>query len=164
MATLDVGTIGTRNALCIAEEKGARFLLASTSEVYGDPAVHPQPESYWGNVNPIGPRSMYDESKRAAEAYAITFRAPGTSTCASRGSSTRMVRACGADDGRAVPQFISQALEGAPITVYGDGSQTRSLCYVDDLTEGLIRLLHSDYALPVNLGNPHEVTIRASQR
>ena len=160
VATLDVGTIGTRNALCIAEEKGARFLLASTSEVYGDPAVHPQPESYWGNVNPIGPRSMYDESKRVAEAFAMTFKS-------ARNVDVRIARIFNTygprmreDDGRAVPQFINQALAGAPITVYGDGSQTRSLCYVDDLSEGLIRLLSSGYALPVNLGNPHEVSVR----
>ena len=160
VATLDVGTIGTRNALCIAEEKGARFLLASTSEVYGDPAVHPQPESYWGNVNPIGPRSMYDESKRVAEAFAMTFKS-------ARNVDVRIARIFNTygprmreDDGRAVPQFISQALAGAPITVYGDGSQTRSLCYVDDLSEGLIRLLSSGYTLPVNLGNPHEVSVR----
>ncbi len=159
VATLDVGTIGTRNALCLAEEKGARFVLASTSEVYGDPLVHPQPESYWGNVNPIGPRSMYDESKRAAEAITVAFKN-------ARNVDVRIARIFNTygprmreDDGRAVPQFVTQALSGAPITVYGDGSHTRSLCYVDDLTEGVMRLLSSGYTLPVNLGNAHEVTM-----
>ncbi len=157
--TLEVGTLGTMHALRLAEEKGARFLLASTSEVYGDPAVHPQPESYWGNVNPVGPRSVYDESKRVSEAFAIAFKS-------ARNVEVRIARIFNtfgprmrANDGRAVPQFVTQALAGEPITVYGDGSQTRSLCYVDDLIEGLIRLLASDYALPVNLGNPHEVTM-----
>ena len=147
------------NALSVAEEKGARFMLASTSEVYGDPAVHPQPETYWGNVNPIGPRSVYDESKRVAEAFTMAFRN-------ARGADVRIARIFNTfgprmrnEDGRAVPQFVTQALAGEPITVYGDGSQTRSLCYVDDLIEGLTRLLHSDYAMPVNLGNPHEVTV-----
>jgi nucleoside-diphosphate-sugar epimerase len=157
--TLEVGTIGTMNALSLAEEKGARFLLASTSEVYGDPDVHPQPETYWGNVNPVGPRSCYDESKRASEAFTMAF-------AGARGVDVRIARIFNtfgprmrAEDGRAVPQFVTQALAGEPITVYGDGSQTRSLCYVDDLIEGLIRLLHSEYRLPVNLGNPHEVTM-----
>jgi dTDP-glucose 4,6-dehydratase len=157
--TLEVGTIGTMNALRLAEEKDARFLLASTSEVYGDPTVHPQPETYWGNVNPIGPRSVYDESKRASEAFAMAF-------ANARGVDVRIARIFNTfgprmreNDGRAVPQYITQALAGEPITVYGDGSQTRSLCYVDDLIEGLTRLLHSEYRLPVNLGNPHEVTM-----
>jgi dTDP-glucose 4,6-dehydratase len=160
LATLEVGTLGTMNALRIAEDKGARFLLASTSEVYGDPAVHPQPETYWGNVNPIGPRSVYDESKRVSEAFTMAFNG-------ARGVDVRIARIFNTfgprmreQDGRAVPQFITQALAGEPITVYGDGSQTRSLCYVDDLIEGLIRLLRSNYTMPVNLGNPHEVTMR----
>lgn len=160
LATLEVGTLGTMNALRMAEEKGARFLLASTSEVYGDPLVHPQPETYWGNVNPIGPRGVYDESKRVSEAFAMAFMH-------ARGVDTRIARIFNTygprmrdRDGRAVPQFVTQALAGEPLTVYGDGSQTRSLCYVDDLIEGLMRLLRSDYSLPVNLGNPHEVTMR----
>jgi dTDP-glucose 4,6-dehydratase len=157
--TLEVGTIGTMNALRLAEEKGARFLLASTSEVYGDPAVHPQPETYWGNVNPVGPRSVYDESKRAAEAFAMAFST-------SRGVDVRIARIFNTfgprmreHDGRAVPQYITQALAGEPITVYGEGTQTRSLCYVDDLIQGITRLLHSEYRMPVNLGNPHEITM-----
>jgi dTDP-glucose 4,6-dehydratase len=157
--TLDVGTAGTRNALELAAEKGAVFLLASTSEVYGDPLVHPQAESYWGNVNPVGPRSVYDEAKRAAEAYVMAYRR-------ARGLDTRIVRIFNTygprmrrDDGRAVPQFITQALAGDPLTVHGDGSQTRSLCYVDDLVEGIARLLASEYSDPMNLGNPHELTI-----
>jgi dTDP-glucose 4,6-dehydratase len=160
LATLEVGTLGTMNALRVAEDKGARFLLASTSEVYGDPAVHPQPETYWGNVNPIGPRSVYDESKRVSEAFTMAFNS-------ARGVDVRIARIFNTfgprmreQDGRAVPQFITQALAGDPITVYGDGSQTRSLCYVDDLVEGLIRLLRSNYTMPVNLGNPHEVTVQ----
>jgi dTDP-glucose 4,6-dehydratase len=159
IATLEVGTLGTLNALRMAEDKGARFLLASTSEVYGDPLVHPQPETYWGNVNPIGPRGVYDESKRVSEAFAMAFRN-------TRGVDVRIARIFNTfgprmrdHDGRAVPQFVTQALAGAPLTVYGDGSQTRSLCYVDDLIEGLIRLLGSSYTQPVNLGNPHEVTM-----
>jgi dTDP-glucose 4,6-dehydratase len=159
LATLEVGTLGTMNALRIAEDKGARFLLASTSEVYGDPLVHPQPETYWGNVNPIGPRGVYDESKRVSETLATAYMN-------ARGVDVRIARIFNTfgprmrnNDGRAVPQFVTQALTGAPITVYGDGSQTRSLCYVDDLIEGLMRLLQSDYTLPVNLGNPHEVTM-----
>jgi nucleoside-diphosphate-sugar epimerase len=157
--TLEVGTLGTLNALRMAEEKGARLLLASTSEVYGDPAVHPQPETYWGHVNPIGPRSMYDESKRASEAFAIAFlHARGVAVRIARIFNTYGTR-MREDDGRAVPQFVTQALAGAPMTVYGDGSQTRSLCHVSDLTEGLVRLLGSDYAMPVNLGNPREVTM-----
>jgi dTDP-glucose 4,6-dehydratase len=160
LETLEVGTLGTMNALRIAEDKGARFLLASTSEVYGDPLVHPQPETYWGNVNPIGPRSVYDESKRVSEAFAMAFMN-------ARGVDVRIARIFNTfgprmreHDGRAVPQFVTQALAGEPITVYGDGTQTRSLCYVDDLVEGLLRLLRSDYRLPVNLGNPYEVTMR----
>jgi len=158
--TLEVGTVGTGNALRLAERKRARFLLASTSEVYGDPLVHPQVESYWGNVNPVGVRSMYDEAKRAAEAYTMAFHR-------SHGVETRIVRIFNTygprmrdDDGRAVPQFVNQALDNAPITLYGDGTQTRSLCYVDDLVDGLLRLLQSDRVMPVNLGNPHEVTVR----
>jgi dTDP-glucose 4,6-dehydratase len=159
LETLEVGTLGTRNALRMAEQKGARFLLASTSEVYGDPSVHPQPETYWGNVNPIGPRSVYDESKRVSETFAMAFSN-------ARGVDVRIARIFNTfgprmreHDGRAVPQYITQALADDPITVYGDGSQTRSLCYVDDLIDGLIRLLHSDYSLPVNLGNPQEITM-----
>jgi dTDP-glucose 4,6-dehydratase len=159
LATLEVGTLGTMNALRIAEDKGARFLLASTSEVYGDPLVHPQPETYWGNVNPIGPRGVYDESKRVSEAFAMAFMN-------ARGVDVRIARIFNTygprmrdEDGRAVPQFVTQALAGDPLTVYGDGSQTRSLCYVDDLIEGLMRLLRADYTLPMNLGNPREVTI-----
>jgi dTDP-glucose 4,6-dehydratase len=159
IATLDVGTMGTRHALEIAAANNARFLLASTSEVYGDPAVHPQVESYWGNVNPVGPRSVYDESKRVAEAYVMGFhRARGVDTRIARIFNTYGPR-MRPDDGRAVPQFVTQALRGEPITVYGDGSQTRSLCYVDDLVDGLSRLLASDVRDPVNLGNPHEVTM-----
>jgi dTDP-glucose 4,6-dehydratase len=159
LETLEVGTLGTMNALRLAEDKGARFLLASTSEVYGDPLVHPQPETYWGNVNPIGPRGVYDESKRVSEAFAMAFMH-------SRGVHVRIARIFNTfgprmrdHDGRAVPQFVTQALAGAPLTVYGDGSQTRSLCYVDDLVEGLIRLLGSEYTQPVNLGNPQEITV-----
>jgi dTDP-glucose 4,6-dehydratase len=159
LETLEVGTLGTRNALRIAEEKGARFLIASTSEVYGDPTVHPQPETYWGNVNPIGPRSVYDESKRVSEAFAMAFnRARGVDVRIARIFNTFGPR-MREEDGRAVPQFVAQALADKPITVYGDGSQTRSLCYVDDLIEGVMRLLHSSYTMPVNLGNPHEVTV-----
>ena len=159
LATLEVGTLGTMNALRLAEDKGARFLLASTSEVYGDPLVHPQPEAYWGNVNPIGPRSVYDESKRVSEAFAMAFmNARGVDVRIARIFNTYGPRMRDAD-GRAVPQFVTQALAGAPLTVYGDGSQTRSLCYVDDLIEGLMRLLLSDYRLPVNLGNPREITM-----
>jgi len=157
--TLEVGTLGTVNALRVAEQKGARFLFASTSEVYGDPSVHPQPETYWGNVNPIGPRSCYDESKRVSEAFTMAF-------ARTRHVDVRIARIFNtfgprmrAEDGRAVPQFVTQALAGEPITVYGDGSQTRSLCYVDDLIEGVIRLLSSGYTMPVNLGNPHELTM-----
>jgi dTDP-glucose 4,6-dehydratase len=157
--SLEVGTTGTLQALRVAADKGARFLLASTSEVYGDPLVHPQPESYWGNVNPIGPRSVYDEAKRTSEAFTSAFHA-------AHGLDTRIARIFNTfgprmrqSDGRAVPQFMTQALRGEPITVYGNGSQTRSLCFVDDLIEGLMRLLESSYTLPVNLGNPQEVTV-----
>ena len=157
--TLKVGALGTHKALGLARAKGARFLLASTSEVYGDPLVHPQPESYWGNVNPIGPRGVYDEAKRFAEAITMAYRRV-------HGLETRIVRIFNTygprmrlNDGRVVPNFIGQALRGEPLTVYGDGSQTRSFCYVDDLVEGIVRLLHSDEAEPVNLGNPSEVSI-----
>jgi dTDP-glucose 4,6-dehydratase len=158
--TLKVGALGTMNALGLAKAKGAGFLLASTSEVYGDPKLHPQPESYWGNVNPIGPRGVYDEAKRYAEAMAMAYhRAHGVPVKIIRIFNTygpRMRRG----DGRAVPTFIEQALEGKPITVHGDGSQTRSLCYVDDLVEGVWRLLASDLlGMPMNLGNPEEVKV-----
>jgi dTDP-glucose 4,6-dehydratase len=157
--TIKVGTLGTHKALGLAKAKGARFLLASTSEVYGDPAVHPQPETYWGNVNPVGPRSIYDEAKRAAEAFTMAYHNH-------HGLDTRIVRIFNTygprmrrNDGRAVPAFVTQALTGEPITVFGNGSQTRSLCYVDDLVDGIERLLASDRALPVNIGNPSEITV-----
>jgi dTDP-glucose 4,6-dehydratase len=157
--TLKVGSLGTHKALGLAKEKGARFLLASTSEVYGDPQVHPQNEDYWGNVNPIGPRGVYDEAKRFAEAITMAYHR-------THGVETRIVRIFNThgprmrlNDGRVVPNFISQALRGEPLTVYGDGSQTRSFCYVSDLVEGIVRLLRSDYSGPVNCGNPQEVTI-----
>jgi dTDP-glucose 4,6-dehydratase len=157
--TLKVGALGTHKTLGLAKEKGARFLLASTSEVYGDPQVHPQPESYWGHVNPVGPRGVYDESKRFAEAMAMAYHRY-------HGVETRIVRIFNTygprmrlDDGRVVPNFAKQALLGQPLTVYGDGSQTRSFCYVSDLVEGMLRLLMSDEAEPVNLGNPDEYTI-----
>ena len=157
--TLKVGTLGTHKALGLARAKRARFLLASTSEVYGDPEVHPQNEDYWGNVNPVGPRSIYDEAKRAAEAFVMAYHnAHGLDTRIARIFNTfgpRMRRS----DGRAVPAFISQALAGEPLTVFGDGSQTRSLCYIDDLVDGLERLLAADCHLPVNLGNPSELTV-----
>ena len=158
--TLKVGALGTLNALGLAKSKGAGFLLASTSEVYGDPLVHPQPEDYWGNVNPIGPRGVYDEAKRYAEAMAMAFhRAHGVPVKIARIFNTygpRLRR----NDGRAVPTFIDQALRGRSLTVHGDGSQTRSLCYVDDLIDGLWRLLASDVlGEPVNLGNPEEVKV-----
>jgi dTDP-glucose 4,6-dehydratase len=159
IATLKVGTIGTHKSLGLAKAKRARFLLASTSEVYGDPEVHPQPETYWGNVNPVGPRGVYDEAKRAAETFVMAYhRVHGLDTRIARIFNTfgpRMRR----HDGRAAPAFITQALAGEPITVFGDGSQTRSLCYIDDLVEGIERLLFSDYCLPVNLGNPGELTV-----
>ena len=158
---LKVGSLGTHNTLGLARDKGARFFLASTSEVYGDPLVHPQPETYWGNVNPIGPRGVYDEAKRFAEALTTAYRS-------SRGVNTAIVRIFNTfgprmrpDDGRAIPTFIGQALAGRPLTVAGDGSQTRSVCYVDDLIEGLVRMLHSDRTGPMNLGNPHELTMLA---
>src|SRR3954447_18181373 len=158
--TLKVGSYGTHNALGLAKFKRARILLFSTSEVYGDPQVHPQPETYWGNVNPIGPRGVYDEAKRYAEALTMTYHTQqGVDTCIARISNTygpRMRR----NDGRASVNFLNQAIAGKPLTVYGDGSQTRSLCYVDDLIRGLYLLMTSDEHLPVNIGNPdHEVTM-----
>ncbi len=157
--TLKVGALGTLNGLGLARAKGAGFFLASTSEIYGDPQVHPQPETYWGNVNTIGPRGVYDEAKRYAEAMTMAYhRTHGVDVRIPRIFNTqgpRMARA----DGRAVPNFIKQSLMGEPLTVYGDGSQTRSLCYVDDLIEGFWRLLNSGFAGPINLGNPHEVTV-----
>jgi dTDP-glucose 4,6-dehydratase len=162
--TLKVGSTGTHNALGLARAKGARFLLASTSEAYGDPKVHPQPESYWGNVNPVGPRSMYDEAKRYAEALTMAYRnAKGVDTGIVRIFNTYGPR-MRADDGRAIPTFISQALRGEGITVAGDGTQTRSCCYVDDLVEGILRLLWSDLPGPVNIGNPHELSILDTAR
>jgi dTDP-glucose 4,6-dehydratase len=159
IATMKVGTLGTHNMLGLARAKGATFFLASTSEVYGDPAVHPQPETYWGNVNPIGPRSVYDESKRAAEAFTMAYHR-------THGMKTRIVRIFNTfgermrlDDGRAVPNFLVQALHNTAITVYGDGSQTRSLCYVDDLIDGVVRLLGTEYSDPINLGSENEVTM-----
>lgn len=157
--TLKVGALGTHKALGLARAKGARFLLASTSEVYGDPLVHPQPETYWGHVNPIGPRGVYDEAKRFAEAITMAYhRVHGLETRIARIFNTYGPR-MRLDDGRVVPNFIGQALRGQPLTVYGDGSQTRSFCYVDDLVDGIIRLLHSDEVEPVNLGNPCEMSI-----
>ncbi len=157
--TLKVGSYGTHNALGIAKFKRARFLLASTSEVYGDPQVHPQPESYWGNVNPIGPRGVYDEAKRYAEAMTMAYhRQQGVDTCIARIFNTYGPR-MRPHDGRAIPTFIRQALEGKPLTVFGDGSQTRSFCYVDDLIRGLMLLAGSGEHLPVNLGNPAEMTL-----
>ena len=145
--------------LGLARAKGATFLLASTSEVYGDPLVHPQPESYWGNVNPIGPRGCYDEAKRCAEAFAMAYhRAHGVDTRIVRIFNTHGPR-MQVLDGRAVPNFMAQALRGEPITVYGDGSQTRSLCYVSDLVRGVLAVLELGDEMPVNLGNPHEVTV-----
>jgi dTDP-glucose 4,6-dehydratase len=157
--TLKVGSLGTMNSLGLARTKGAGLLLASTSEVYGDPLVHPQPESYWGNVNPIGPRSVYDEAKRYAEAIATAYhRVHGIPVKIVRIFNTYGPR-MRENDGRAVPAFISQALRGEPITVHGTGQQTRSLCYVDDLVEGLWRFLRSEVPGPLNLGNPHEVSV-----
>jgi dTDP-glucose 4,6-dehydratase len=157
--TLKVGTLGTHNVLGLARAKKARMILASTSEVYGDPEVHPQPESYWGHVNSVGPRGVYDEAKRAAEAFAMAYHRY-------HGLETRIVRIFNtygprmrANDGRAIPNFATQALRGEPITVYGDGSQTRSLCFVDDLIEGVLRLLASETSDPVNIGNPVEYTM-----
>ena len=157
--TLKVGALGTHKALGLALTKQARFLLASTSEVYGDPLQHPQQEDYWGNVNPIGPRGVYDEAKRFAEALTMAYhRAHGVETRIARIFNTYGPR-MRLDDGRVVPNFVGQALRGEPLTVYGDGSQTRSFCYVDDLTEGVYRLLLSDEVEPVNLGNPAEMSI-----
>ncbi|MHB0877830.1 MAG: UDP-glucuronic acid decarboxylase family protein [Anaerolineae bacterium] len=157
--TLKVGALGTHKTLGLARSKGARYLLASTSEVYGDPQVHPQPESYWGNVNPVGPRGVYDESKRFAEAMVMAYhRAHGLQTRIARIFNTYGPR-MRLDDGRVVPNFIKQALLGQPLTVFDDGSRTRSFCYVSDLVEGMYRLLMSDEAEPVNLGNPSELTI-----
>jgi dTDP-glucose 4,6-dehydratase len=157
--TLKVGTLGTMNMLGLARAKGATFLLASTSEVYGDPLVHPQPETYWGNVNPIGPRGCYDEAKRCAEAFAMAYHK-------AHGVDTRIVRIFNTHgprmqvlDGRAVPNFMAQAIRGEPLTVYGDGSQTRSLCYVSDLVRGVLAALERADELPTNLGNPEEVTV-----
>jgi dTDP-glucose 4,6-dehydratase len=157
--TLYAGSDGVRNGLERAHKDGARFLQASTSEVYGDPAVHPQVESYWGNVNPIGPRSVYDEAKRYAEALTMAFHRYN-------GVQTRLVRIFNTygprmrhDDGRVVPAFVSQALAGQPLTVFGDGTQTRSFCFVSDLVDGIIRLMESDLVEPCNMGNPHELTM-----
>lgn len=158
--TLKVGALGTHNLLGLAKAKGARILVASTSEVYGDPLVHPQTEDYWGNVNPIGPRGVYDEAKRYMEAITMAYHN-------FHGVQTRIVRIFNTygprmrlDDGRALPTFVNQALHGEDITVFGDGSQTRSFCYVDDLVDGIYRLLLSDYHLPVNIGNPVEITLK----
>ena len=157
--TLDVGSIGTRNMLELALAKDARFLVTSTSECYGDPLVHPQVETYWGNVNPVGPRSCYDESKRFAEAITMAYhRKHGVRTNIARIFNTYGPR-MKLDDGRVVPAFLDQALRGQPMTVFGSGSQTRSFCYVSDLVDGLYRLMHSDERYPVNLGNPREMTI-----
>jgi dTDP-glucose 4,6-dehydratase len=157
--TLKVGSLGTHNLLGLAKEKNARILVASTSEVYGDPNVHPQPEEYWGNVNPIGPRGVYDEAKRFMESMTMAYHN-------FHGVETRIIRIFNTygprmrlDDGRALPAFMGQALTGQDLTVFGDGSQTRSFCYVDDLVEGIYRLLLSDYDLPVNIGNPAEITL-----
>jgi dTDP-glucose 4,6-dehydratase len=157
--TLKVGSLGTHNALGLAKAKKARFLLASTSEVYGDPLVHPQREDYWGNVNPIGPRGVYDEAKRFAEAMTMAYHR-------THGVQTRIVRIFNSfgtrmriEDGRAIPAFMSQALRGEDVTVFGDGSQTRSLCYVSDLVDGIFRLANSNEVYPVNIGNPQELTI-----
>ena len=158
--TLKVGSLGTHNMLGLAMAKRARFLLASTSEVYGDPEVHPQVESYWGNVNPIGPRGVYDEAKRFAEALTMAYhRHHGVETRIARIFNTYGMRMRPAD-GRVVSNFIVQALRGDPLTIYGDGSQTRSFCYVDDEVDGIYRLFHSDYTDPVNVGNPNEFTIK----
>jgi len=163
--SLKVGSYGTHNALGLAKFKRARFLLASTSEVYGDPEVHPQPETYWGNVNPIGPRGVYDEAKRYAEAMTMAYHGQqGVDTAIVRIFNTYGPR-MRSNDGRAIPNFVRQALADQPLTVYGDGSQTRSLCYADDLIRGLYGLMMSDEHMPVNLGNPdHEVTCSSSRR
>jgi len=157
--TLKVGSLGTHNLLGLAKEKKARFLIASTSEVYGDPNIHPQPEEYWGNVNPIGPRSVYDEAKRFQEAITMAYHT-------FHGLETRIVRIFNTygprmrlNDGRVLPAFIGQALRGEDLTIFGDGTQTRSFCYVDDLIEGIYKLLMSDYVYPVNIGNPNEITM-----
>jgi dTDP-glucose 4,6-dehydratase len=157
--TLKVGSLGTHKALGLARNKGARFLLASTSEIYGDPLVHPQTEAYWGNVNTIGPRGCYDEAKRFAEALAMAYHRE-------HGVETRIVRIFNTygprmrlNDGRVVPAFVSQALKGQPLTVFGEGTQTRSFCYVSDLIEGIYRLMNSSTSEPVNIGNPHEMTM-----
>jgi dTDP-glucose 4,6-dehydratase len=157
--TLKVGSLGTHNCLGLAKAKNARIIIASTSEIYGDPNVHPQPEEYWGNVNPIGPRGVYDEAKRFQEAITMAYHT-------FHGLETRIVRIFNTygpkmrlNDGRALPAFIGQALRGEDLTVFGDGSQTRSFCYVDDLVEGIYRLLLSDYAMPVNIGNPDEISL-----
>jgi len=158
--TLKVGSLGTHNLLGLAKSKKARILIASTSEVYGDPTVHPQTEEYWGNVNPVGPRGVYDEAKRFQEAITMAYHTY-------HGLETRIVRIFNTfgprmrlNDGRVLPAFIGQALRGEDLTIFGDGSQTRSFCYVDDLVEGIYRLLFSDYAQPVNIGNPDEITIK----
>ena len=157
--SLKVGSYGTHNALGLSKFKRARFLLASTSEVYGDPEVHPQPETYWGNVNPIGPRGVYDEAKRYAEALAMAYHTQqGVNTGIARIFNTYGPR-MRANDGRAIPTFLRQAIAGKPVTVFGDGSQTRSFCYVDDLIRGLVLLAESGEHLPVNIGNPGEYTI-----
>jgi dTDP-glucose 4,6-dehydratase len=157
--TLDVGSVGTRNMLELARTHGARFLLTSTSECYGDPLVHPQAETYWGNVNPVGPRSCYDESKRFAEAITMAYhRTHGLRTNIARIFNTFGPR-MQLQDGRVVPAFLDQSLRGEPLTVFGDGSQTRSFCYVSDLVDGLYRLMLSEERYPVNLGNPREMTI-----
>jgi dTDP-glucose 4,6-dehydratase len=159
LQTLKVGSYGTHNALGLAKFKRARFLLASTSEVYGDPAVHPQPETYWGNVNPIGPRGVYDEAKRYAEALTMAYhRQQGVDTCIVRIFNTYGTR-MRPHDGRAIPTFVRQALANEPLTVFGDGSQTRSFCYVDDLVRGLVLLAGSGEHLPVNIGNPQELSL-----
>ena len=159
LQTLKVGSYGTHNALGLAKFKRARFLIASTSEVYGDPQVHPQPETYWGNVNPIGPRGVYDEAKRYSEAMTMAYhRQQGVNTAIARIFNTYGPR-MRPNDGRAVPTFVRQAQEGKPLTVFGDGTQTRSFCYVDDLIRGLVALAESSEHLPVNLGNPNEFTM-----
>lgn len=158
--TLKVGSLGTHNLLGLAKAKGSKFMIASTSEVYGDPLIHPQHEEYWGNVNPIGPRGVYDEAKRFQEAMTMAYHTY-------HGVDIRIVRIFNTygprmrtNDGRALPAFFSQAIEGRDITVFGDGSQTRSFCYVSDLIDGIYKLMESDYCLPVNIGNPHEITIK----
>jgi len=160
LETLDVGSLGTRRMLELAREKGARFLLTSTSECYGDPLVHPQVETYWGNVNPVGPRSCYDESKRFAEAITMAYHRKHDV----RSNIARIFNTFGPrmklDDGRVVPAFLDQALRGEPMTVFGNGAQTRSFCYVSDLVDGIVRLLFADFHEPVNLGNPDELTIK----